>query len=145
MDSPFQENIAITASRRIRISNLAAMPRHLTYMARLLAGTGATLLSFACRPPEPAPAGTIDATGADLPAAVHAHMDSAAAAYSDGDFPGARTHYSTATDSAPDLAAGWFGLVLAERALGNIPAADSALGRARSIAASDSVTARPGS
>jgi predicted TPR repeat methyltransferase len=72
-------------------------------------------------------------------------MDSAAAAYSDGDFPGARTHYGTATDSAPDLAAGWFGLFLAERALGNIPAADSALGRARSIAASDSVTARPGS
>jgi hypothetical protein len=116
-------------------------------MARVLAGTCATLLSFACRPQEPAPApgGTIDATGADLPAAVHAHMDSAAAAYRDGDLPGARTHYTTATDSAPDLAAAWFGLFLAERALGNIPAADSALGRARSIAASDSVTARPGS
>jgi hypothetical protein len=69
-------------------------------------------------------------------------MDSAGAAYRDGDYLSARTHYVIATDSAPDLAASWLGLFLAERALGNAAAADSALRRARSIASGDSVTAR---
>lgn len=121
------------------------MPGHWTYTVRALAGACTMTLSFACSPPAPAPPGNADPSGADLPVIVHAHLDSAAVAYRAGDFDGARAHYTTVTDSAPDLAAAWFGLFLTHRALGNRPAADSALLRARSIAAGDSLTRSSGS
>jgi hypothetical protein len=114
-------------------------------MAHVLASTCVALL-LACWTAGPATDdSTMGATGAELPLAVHAHLDSAAAAYRVGDFLAARTHYLTAVDSAPGLAASWFGLFLAERALGNAAAADSAIRRARRIATSDSTTDAPGS
>ncbi|MGH7502331.1 MAG: hypothetical protein ACREL7_11295 [Longimicrobiales bacterium] len=84
-----------------------------------------------------------DVTGADLPLAVHAQLDSAAAAYRDGNFRAARAHYRMAADTAPDLAASWFGLFLAERSLGNMAAADSALREARRLSADTLSTQRP--
>jgi Flp pilus assembly protein TadD len=61
-------------------------------------------------------------------------MDSAASEYRDHDYERAREHYSDATRLDTTLAAPWFGLFLAHRALGNVAAADSAFMTARRLA-----------
>jgi hypothetical protein len=105
----------------------------------------AALLLTACGEPPPAvPVAVVDSTGADLPLTVHAHLDSAATAYRAGAFEQARVYYRMAIDSIPDLAASWFGLFLAERALGNRGAADSAMRQARRLVTGDSITRRDG-
>jgi Flp pilus assembly protein TadD len=102
------------------------------------------LLVAACSPARPADA---SAGGDELSAEVLARLDSASAAYRASDFASARDHYQAVVRLAPDLAAAWFGLYLAERALGRTAPADSALRIARRLATGDSARtrSRPGS
>ena len=79
----------------------------------------------------------IDPDGSGLPIALLTRMDSAAEAFTAGDAATAQRLYRGVTDAVPDLAAAWFGLYLAERALGNAAAADTALARAKRAARAD--------
>lgn len=65
-----------------------------------------------------------------LPDAVVAHLDSGNAAYRDGEYGRALRHYRSAAAADSTVAAAWFGVYMAERALGDSVAADSALRRA---------------
>jgi len=67
-----------------------------------------------------------------LPAEVLAQLDSGSAAYKVDDHEGALAHYTRATELAPDEAAGWFGVYMAQHALGDHDASQAALKRARS-------------
>lgn len=62
---------------------------------------------------------------------VRAPLDSGNAAYRRHDFEAALRHYQTVTELDPDATAGWFGLYMAHRALGDSTAAQQALERAR--------------
>lgn len=61
-----------------------------------------------------------------LPPAVRAQLDSGNAAYRARDYEGANRHYRATVQAMPNLASGWFGVYMAESALGNKAAADSA-------------------
>lgn len=67
------------------------------------------------------------------------HVDAGNAAVRADSFAVAREHFLAATELEPDVAAGWFGLYLAEQGLGNVDAASAALERAREIAAGASL------
>ena len=69
--------------------------------------------------------------GRELPAEAMAQLDSGNVAYRAGDFQGALAHYLRVTEMAPDDATGWFGIYMAQEALGNTAAADSAIAEAR--------------
>lgn len=60
----------------------------------------------------------------DLPPGVAAHVDSGNARYRAGDYEEARRHYRTAVDLGLGEATAWFGVYMAERALGNESEAD---------------------
>lgn len=64
---------------------------------------------------------------ADWPTGLAAVVDSGNAAYRAGDYREARRHFRAAARGAPDVGTAWFGVYMAERALGNQAAADSAL------------------
>jgi Flp pilus assembly protein TadD len=80
----------------------------------------------------------------EMPAAAVAQLDSGNAAYRVGDYPRAIQHYQAATRIDSEQAAPWFGLYMAERALGNVAGADSALQRAQKVAPGASLI-HPGS
>jgi hypothetical protein len=63
---------------------------------------------------------------AQVPDSVRAQLDSGNAAYRAKDYEAARQHYRAAVGMAPDFTAAWFGVYMAETALGNQAAADSA-------------------
>jgi tetratricopeptide (TPR) repeat protein len=67
------------------------------------------------------------------PAAL-AHIDSGNEAYREGRYDASLEHYREATRIEPDAAAAWFGVYMAELALGNAAAAEQALERARAAA-----------
>jgi hypothetical protein len=71
---------------------------------------------------------------ASMPPDLVAHLDSGNAAYRAHDFSGARDQYraALAMDSASTPA--WFGVFMAERALGNEEAAAEALERTKELA-----------
>jgi hypothetical protein len=60
-------------------------------------------------------------------------MDSAAAALGEGRYEEALRLYQVVAAADSTLAAPWFGLFMARRGLGFVPAADSALDRARDL------------
>lgn len=70
----------------------------------------------------------------ELPPDVVAHLDSGSAAFRAEDYETARRHYREAAQSAPDQASTWFGVYMAEKALGNGAAADSALAKVQALA-----------
>jgi len=76
---------------------------------------------------------------ASWPAALLAQVDSGNAAIRADDFEAARRHFATATELAPEVAAGWFGLYLAEQGLGRTTEAADALERAQAIEAGASL------
>lgn len=82
---------------------------------------------------ERGPGGGMQRTRAELAPEVILHLDSGNAAYRAGDYESARRHYRAVVREDSTAAAGWFGVYMAERALGNEPAADSALERAGSL------------
>lgn len=70
----------------------------------------------------------------NMPPSLVAHLDSGSQAYRADDFESALRHYTEATELAPDVAAPWFGVYMAQQALGNIKDGVVALERARSVA-----------
>lgn len=71
------------------------------------------------------PAGQADPTA--LPAAIQEGLDAGNTAYRAGDYEQALDHFREVTHAAPDLAVGWYGVGLAQAAMGNPDAADSAM------------------
>jgi uncharacterized membrane-anchored protein len=67
------------------------------------------------------------------------HLDAGNAAIRADSFDVAREHFMVVTEMAPDVAAGWFGLYLAEKGRGDDEAASAALERAQSIASGASL------
>lgn len=63
-----------------------------------------------------------------------AALDQGNDAYRDNDYEAALRHYETAAGIDDDVAAVWFGIYMANLALGNTEAADSAMRRARTLA-----------
>lgn len=105
--------------------------RHVTFVLALAA-------LIACRPDDQRTE-TIDPAEAqrsreELPEELIAHLDSGGAAFRRDDYQTALDHYRSATEIGPDVAAAWFGVYMAQQALGNAAAADSALARVQSIA-----------
>ena len=95
-------------------------------------------LAPACRPDDQ-PTRSIDPdaaerTRAELPAELVAHLDSGSAAYRADDFEAAREQYRAAVAMDSSVTAAWFGVYMAERALGNAEAAEEALKRAQDLA-----------
>ncbi len=100
---------------------------------------GLAVLFAGCERPEDQETGSLDRervleTRAALDSAVVAALDSGNAAYRIGDYEGALEHYRSVVDAHEDLAAGWFGIYMAELALGNDDAANAAMERARDLA-----------
>lgn len=62
-----------------------------------------------------------------------ARVDSANAAYAEGDYQTAQRIYADLTEERSDLGVVWFGLYMAENALGNDEAAAEALARAEEM------------
>jgi tetratricopeptide (TPR) repeat protein len=71
---------------------------------------------------------------AGWPEGLAAVIDSANAAYSNGDYAAANQLYRRGAEIAPTVTATWFGIYMAEHARGNIAAADSAMARAQALA-----------
>ena len=69
----------------------------------------------------------------NLPAEVVAQIDSANQAFRAGDHQGALEHYTRAKDAKGDVAAAWFGIYMAQHALGNEDAAKEALDQAQKV------------
>lgn len=79
---------------------------------------------------------------------VRARLDSGTVAYRAGRLEDARRHYRAAVEADPHSASAWYGVHMAEKALGNGEMADSALHRARTLspgAVPDSHTGGDGS
>lgn len=68
-----------------------------------------------------------------LPPEVAAQLDSGSAAFRADDYAGALAHYTKATELAPDLAAAWFGVAMAQEALGDAQAAQEALAKTQAL------------
>lgn len=68
----------------------------------------------------------------DMAPEVVAQLDSGNAAFRADDPARALIHYRAVTELAPDLGVGWFGVYMAEEALGHAEEAEAALERARS-------------
>lgn len=118
-------------------------------MGRLVRGAAAcavvTLALGGCRPDDQR-TDTIDpetSGRAELSPETLAQIDSGNAAYRRGEYEAAATSFRAATASAPDNPTGWFGVYMAEQALGDTAAADSALATARSLAPGASLIRPP--
>jgi Flp pilus assembly protein TadD len=70
---------------------------------------------------------------AGWPEDLSARIDSGNVAYREGRYDEAAAVFRRATEEAPDVAATWFGLHMAESARGNQAAADSALLQAEAL------------
>lgn len=97
------------------------------------------VLLAACTPPDDQETGSIrqeDVRQArdQLPPALTAALDSGNAAYRRGEYQAALDFYRNAVEVDEDVAAGWFGVYMAQLALGNPEAADSAMVRAQDLA-----------
>jgi tetratricopeptide (TPR) repeat protein len=106
------------------------------FLVTLLALT-AVAASTACRPKEQK-TDTITARQATqgqetLPPAVRAQLDSANEAFRAGDHRTALEHYTKAKDLKSGVAAAWFGIYMAQHALGNEDSAKAALAEAQKI------------
>jgi Flp pilus assembly protein TadD len=99
---------------------------------------GIAVLSLAsCRPTDQR-TDSLDPTAgsqarSEMSAAVVAQLDSGSQAFRDGDFESALRHYGGVTELAPEMGAGWFGIYMAQRELGDQAAAQAALDRARDL------------
>jgi tetratricopeptide (TPR) repeat protein len=63
-----------------------------------------------------------------------AQIDSANAAYADGDYETAAAMFTAITEEEPELGVAWFGLYMAESAMGNEEAAAEAMAKAEQYA-----------
>lgn len=97
------------------------------------------LLLTACGPPEDQETGSIRDQEVrqardELPPEVREALDSGNVTYRRGDYEAALEHYNRAVEMDDRVAAGWFGIYMAQLALGNPEAADSAMVRAQELA-----------
>lgn len=102
-------------------------------------GLGLAVILAGCERPDDQETGSLDRervleTRAALDSAVVAALDSGNAAYRIGDYEGALEYYNSVVEANDDLAAGWFGIYMAQLALGNEEAANDAMERARNLA-----------
>lgn len=98
----------------------------------------AAALAAACRPDDQTTRSVdpdaAQRTRAEMPEELVAHLDSGNAAYRAHDFERARDEYRAALEVDSTATAAWFGVFMAERALGNDEAANEALDRAQDLA-----------
>lgn len=104
-------------------------------LAMILALVLAAVVS--CRPDDQR-TDDLDPTGGaqardNMPPEAVVQLDSGSVAFRLDDYDAALTHYTRVTELAPDFGAGWFGVYMAHRELGNVDAAAAALQRAQSI------------
>jgi tetratricopeptide (TPR) repeat protein len=102
----------------------------------IVAALIAALLITACQQADDQRTGAISdqdvlAARAELDPAVLAELDNGNAAYRARDYETALQHYQAAVDMDQRLAAGWFGIYMAQLALGNAEAAEAAMDQAR--------------
>ncbi len=69
-----------------------------------------------------------------LSPALVAQLDSGSTAFREGDHEGALRHYTAATKINDGVAAAWFGVYMAQRALGNEEEAQKAMDKVQKIA-----------
>ncbi len=69
-----------------------------------------------------------------LPPAFKAELDSGNASFRDKDYQAALAHYQAATKIDEGVVAGWFGVYMAQHALGNEAEAQKAMERVRKLA-----------
>ena len=97
------------------------------------------ILLAGCAPPDDQETGSIQSEDVrqareNLPPEITAALDSGNAAYRRGDYRDALGYYQDIVEQDDDVAAGWFGVYMAQLALGNTEAADSAMMRAQDLA-----------
>jgi tetratricopeptide (TPR) repeat protein len=105
----------------------------------ILTGLLAVLTLIACQRDDDQRTDTIHdqdvlAARAALSPAVVAELDDGNAAYRDRDYERALQHFQAAVDMNETLAAGWFGIYMAQLALGNPEAAEAAMQHVRTHA-----------
>lgn len=105
----------------------------------VLTAAAMALLVAACQPADDQETGSISRedvrqTRQSLDPAVAAALDSGNAAYRSEDYDRALRHYREAIELDDELAAAWFGIYMANLALGDVEAANEAVERARSLA-----------
>ena len=102
-------------------------------MRRCFLAAGWVLLSVTACLPDGQRTDSVDPStaGRELSAEAMAQLDSGNVAYRAGDYQQALGHYRRVIEMAPDDATGWFGIYMAQDALGNRAAADSAIAEAR--------------
>jgi tetratricopeptide (TPR) repeat protein len=71
----------------------------------------------------------------DMPPEVVAQLDSGSLQFRADSFEAALSHYQRVTEMVPEAAAGWFGVYMAQQALGNSDAAAEALQKTQDSAA----------
>lgn len=94
--------------------------------------------AVSCGPEEDQRTDTMDVQQAaqqrkSLPVEVVAQLDSGTAAFKADDYQAALGHYTKATEIEPNLAAAWFGVYMAQQALGDTDAAREALEKAQNV------------
>jgi len=78
-------------------------------------------------------------TRAQLSPEVVEALDAGSEAFRADDFESALEHYTRAAELAPDEASGWFGIYMANEAMGDTAAAQAALETARELAPGASI------
>lgn len=111
-------------------------PGRLPWVRLLSAGLALAAVA-GCRP-EDQRTDSLDPQGsqtrAELPPELVTRLDSGTLAFREDDMEAALRHYEAAAEMAPDHAAGWFGVYMVQRRLGNADAAEEALERAQTAA-----------
>lgn len=97
----------------------------------VLAGTAGCAAEERPEAPE-APVAVVEER-ADLSEEFLAVLDSGSEAFRADDYQASLAHYTRATEMDPNVAAGWFGVFMAQQALGNQDAANAALEKARAL------------
>lgn len=97
------------------------------------------LVLTGCRPPDDQRTDSLDRAvmedvRASLPAELLEDLNRGSTAYRAGDYQAALEAYEAVVTMDEEVPAGWFGVFMAQRALGNAKAAEDALARARSLA-----------
>lgn len=105
----------------------------------LVAAAAVALLTVACQQSDDQTTGSISREDVqqardNLAPDVAEAIDSGNAAYREKDYQVALEHYERAAELDEDLAAAWFGIYMAQLALGNTDAANDAMDRAQTLA-----------
>lgn len=111
----------------------------MTKTIRCAAAVALLLALGACDRPDDQRTGSISAddvrdAAERLSPEVRTALDSGNTAYREHDFEAALRHYQKVTELDRNATAGWFGIYMAQRALGDSTAAQQALEQARDLA-----------